>query len=97
MKSKNLSENILRSVKSKGFKYIIHGSNDDASSVFTLELMCGHNDIEMFFTRYGELTNNFSANLTPQIQANTVQLLATCPSANGSNTHTFNILRIETR
>ena len=83
--------------QSKGFKYIIHGSNDDASSVFTLELMCGHNDTEMFFTRYGELTNNFSANLTPQIQANTVQLLATCPSANGSNTHTFNILRIETR
>lgn len=83
--------------QSKGFKYIIHGSNDDASSVFTLELMCGHNDSEMFFTRYGELSNNFTANLTPQIQGGVVQLLATCASASGSNTHTFNILRIETR
>jgi len=84
--------------QSKGFKYIIHGVNEgDASSVFTLELMCGHNDTEMFFTRYGELTNNFNATLVPQIQGSAIQLLATCADADANNVHTFNILRIETR
>ena len=84
--------------QSKGFKYIIHGVNSgDSTSVFTLELMCGHNDTEIFFTRYGELTNNFEATLVPQIQGSAVQLLATCPSADANNVHTFNILRIETR
>jgi hypothetical protein len=83
--------------QSKGFKYIIHGVNNDATSVFTLELMCGHNDTEMFFTRYGELSNQFNVTLVPEIQGPVVQLLATCPSASLANTHTFNILRIETR
>ena len=84
--------------QSKGFKYIIHGFNTaNSSSVFTIELMCGHNDTEMFFTRYGELSNNFEATLVPQIQGSAVQLLATCPNANSTHVHTFNILRIETR
>jgi hypothetical protein len=84
--------------QSKGFKYIIHAVNSgDSSSVFTLELMCGHNGTQMFFTRYGELTNNFTATLVPQISGSNVQLVATCPNATVSNVHTFNILRIETR
>ena len=82
---------------SKGFKYIIHGVNSDASSVFTLELMCGHNDTDIFFTRYGELTNNFDAVITPSISGANVVLSATCDSATGANTHSFNIVRIETR
>jgi len=84
--------------QSKGFKYIIHGVNEnDSTSVFTLELMCGHNGSEMFFTRYGEISNNFDATIVPEISGSNVRLLATCPDANGTDIHTFNILRIETR
>ena len=83
---------------SKGFKYIIHGNNTTiAASVFTLELMCGHNDTNIFFTRYGELTNDFSAVITPSINNANVELSVVCSGATGSNTHSFNIVRIETR
>ena len=81
---------------SKGFKYIIHGNNADTDSVFTLELMCGHNGNDIFFTRYGELTNDFNAVITPSINNANVELSVVC-SATGSNTHSFNIVRIETR
>ena len=82
---------------SKGFKYIIHGNNTTATSVFTLELMCGHdNDTNIFFTRYGELTNDFNAVITPSINNANVELSVVC-SATGTNTHSFNIVRIETR
>lgn len=84
--------------QSKGFKYIIHAANSgDSTSVYTLELMCGHNGTQIYFTRYGELVNNFTATLTPQISGSNVQLVATCPNATVSSVHTFNIVRIETR
>ena len=83
---------------SKGFKYIIHGNNTTiAASVFTLELMCGHNDTNIFFTRYGELSNDFNAVITPSINNANVELSVVCSGASGSNTHSFNIVRIETR
>ena len=82
--------------QSKGFKYIIHGSNSDAASVYTLELMCGHNGTDMYYTRYGELSNQFVANVVPQISGSSVQLQATCSSASVSNVHTFSVMRIET-
>ena len=80
---------------SKGFKYIIHGNNTTiAASVFTLELMCGHNDTNIFFTRYGELSNDFSAVITPSIDGANVVLSTECSTAAA---HSFNIVRIETR
>ena len=82
---------------SKGFKYIIQGNNADSDSVFTLELMCGHNNTNIFFTRYGELTNDFNAVITPSINNANVELSVVCSGATGSNTHSFNIVRIETR
>jgi hypothetical protein len=82
---------------SKGFKYIIQGNNADSDSVFTLELMCGHNNTNIFFTRYGELTNDFNAVITPSINNANVELSVVCSGASGSNTHSFNIVRIETR
>jgi hypothetical protein len=82
---------------SKGFKYIIQGNNAEDDSVFTLELMCGHNNTNIFFTRYGELTNDFNAVITPSINNANVELSVVCSGATGSNTHSFNIVRIETR
>jgi hypothetical protein len=82
---------------SKGFKYIIQGNNADSDSVFTLELMCGHNNTNIFFTRYGELSNDFNAVITPSINNANVELSVVCSGASGSNTHSFNIVRIETR
>ena len=79
---------------SKGFKYIIQGNNAEDDSVFTLELMCGHNNTNIFFTRYGELTNDFSAVITPSIDGANVVLSAACSTAAA---HSFNIVRIETR
>lgn len=81
----------------KGFKYIIHGQNTDASSVYTLEMMCGHNGTNLFYTRYGELVNNFNVVLEPKITGAAIELEVTCPDASISNVHTFNIVRIETR
>jgi len=82
---------------SKGFKYIIQGNNAVDDSVFTLELMCGHNNTNIFFTRYGELSNDFNAVITPSINNANVELSVVCSGATGSNTHSFNIVRIETR
>jgi len=86
---------------SKGFKYIVHGDtsgdNADASTAYAIEINCSHNNSTVFFTRFGEVSNNFDAELTPRINGNNVELVAECPSANGTNIHNFNILRIETR
>lgn len=82
---------------SRGFKYIIHGSNDEANSAYAIEINCSHNGSNVFFTRFGEVSNDFTAVLTPQISGANVQLVANCSSASGSNVHSFNIVRIETR
>lgn len=82
---------------SGGFKYMIHGTNADASSTYIVELMCAHNSTEMFFTRYAELMNSFNIVLVPQINGANVELLATCDSAAAANVHSLNIVRIDTR
>lgn len=82
---------------SKGFKYIIHGDNNDATSAYAIEINCSHNGTDVFFTRYGEVSNNFDAILTPEINGSNVDLIAQCASASVSNVHSFNIVRIETR
>ena len=82
---------------SKGFKYIIHGENDDATSAYAIEINCSHNGTDVFFTRFGEVSNNFDAVLVPQINGGNVELIATCSSASVSNAHSFNMVRIETR
>lgn len=80
----------------KGFKYIIHGENAVTTSVYAVEIICGHNGTDVYYSRYGELSNNFNVTITPVIQGGTVQLTAICPSASASNTHTFKVVRIET-
>ena len=84
--------------QSKGFKYIIHGeANSDPTSAYGIEINCSHNDTSVFYTRYGEVSNNFDAVLTPRIVSGNVELVASCSSAEASNVHSFNIVRIETR
>lgn len=80
----------------KGFKYIIQGENALTSSVYGLEIICGHNGTDIFYSRYGELSNNFDVTIEPVILGSTVRLTAVCPSASASNTHNFKIVRIET-
>lgn len=82
---------------SKGFKYIIHGSNDDGSSAYAIEINCSHNGTDVFFTRFGEVSNSFDCVMVPQINGPNVELVATCSSASTANVHFFNILKIETR
>lgn len=82
---------------SKGFKYIVHGENADANSAYAIEIMCSHNGTNVFFTRFAEVSNEFVCTLTPTINGANVELIATCPNANSTNEHTFNIVRIETR
>lgn len=84
---------------SKGFKYIVHGENGDPDSAYAIEINCSHNGANVFFTRFGEVSNKFDCDLTPKINATSekIELVAVCPSANSSNVHSFNILRIETR
>lgn len=82
---------------SQGFKYIIHGKNDNPTSAYAIEINCSHNGANVFFTRFGEVSNNFDCSLTPVINGSDVELIADCPSASGSNVHSFSIVRIETR
>lgn len=84
---------------SKGFKYIVHGENGDPDSAYAIEINCSHNGANVFFTRFGEVSNKFDCDLTPKINTTSenIELVAVCPSANSSNVHSFNILRIETR
>jgi hypothetical protein len=82
---------------SRGFKYIIHGENDDSTSAYAIEINCSHNGNDVYFTRFGEVSNNFDAVIVPQINGGNVELLATCSNASSSNTHSFNMVRIETR
>jgi cytoskeletal protein CcmA (bactofilin family) len=82
---------------SRGFKYIIHGRNDDPSSAYAIEINCSHNDTTAFFTRFGEVSNNFDCSLTPVVNGPDIELIAECPSAGSGNVHSFSIVRIETR
>jgi len=82
---------------SRGFKYVIHGENNDATSAYAIEINCSHNGTDVFFTRFGEVSNNFDAVIVPQVNGGNIELIATCSSASVSNTHSFNMVRIETR
>jgi hypothetical protein len=93
--SPTVIDSFPRSV-TRGLKYIIQGNNSDASSAFTLEILCAHNNTTAFFTRFAELKNNFEAVLVPQINGANVDLVATCPSASVSNTHVLNIIKLGT-
>lgn len=81
----------------KGFKYIIQGDNGDAASAFSIEIMCAHNDTNLYYTRYAEVSNNFNVTLVPSINGANVELTATCGSASGANVHNFSIMKIEAR
>ena len=82
---------------SKGFKYVIHGDNADGTSAYAIEINCSHNGTAVFFTRFGEVSNNFDAIVEPQVNGANIDLVATCSSGSVANTHNFNIVRIETR
>jgi len=82
---------------SRGLKYIIQGNNDDVTSAYTVEIMCAHNNTTSFYTRFAEIKNNFDVTIDSVIVGNDVVLRVTCPSASVSNTHYFNIIRLETR
>jgi acyl-homoserine lactone acylase PvdQ len=82
---------------SRGLKYIIQGNNADAASAYTVEIMCAHNNTTAYYTRYAEVKNNFDVTIEPIVSGADVLLRVTCPSASVSNTHFFNIMRLETR
>jgi len=85
--------------QSKGLKYIVQGQRSDLSTaIYGVEIMLVHNDTDVFFTRYGEIDNQMSdVVITPVANATHINLQAVCDSASVANTHTFNIVRIETR
>jgi acetyltransferase-like isoleucine patch superfamily enzyme len=83
--------------KTKGFKYVIHGENELANSAFAVEIVGSHNSANVFFTRYGEISNSFTAELFLRISSGNVLLEAKCDSASSTNVHSFNIIRFETR
>ena len=83
--------------ETRGFKYIIQGDNDDTTSAYCVEIMCAHNDTSVYYTRYAEVNNNFTVTLVPTVNGANIDLVATCSSANTTNVHSFNIVKIETR
>lgn len=85
--------------QSKGLKYIVQGQRSDLSTaIYGVEIMLVHNDTDVFFTRYGEIDNQMSdVVITPVANSTHINLQAVCDSASVANTHTFNIVRIETR
>ena len=84
--------------EARGFKYIIHGTIEgNPSAVFGIEINCVHNGSTVFFTRYGELSEQFDCDIEPTIVGNDVRINVTCPNASPSNQHSFKFLRIDTR
>ena len=85
--------------QSKGLKYIVQGQRSDLSTaIYGVEIMLVHNDTDVFYTRYGEIDNQMSdVVITPVSNSTHINLQAVCSSASVANTHTFNIVRIETR
>jgi hypothetical protein len=85
--------------QSKGLKYIVQGQRSDLSTaIYGVEIMLVHNDTDVFYTRYGEIDNQMSdVVITPVANSTHINLQAVCSSASVANTHTFNIVRIETR
>jgi hypothetical protein len=80
----------------RGVKYIIQGQNAAATSAYTLEILCAHNNTTAFYTRFAELKNDFEVVITPRINNANVELVATCSSASGANGHVFNIIKLGT-
>ena len=83
--------------QSRGLKYMVQGSNGSPQSAFVIEIMVAHNDTEVFFTRYAEVSNLFDCVLTPSINGTNMELRVECPSGAVSNVHSFNIVRMEAR
>ena len=100
----NTSINVIDSYpksQSKGLKYIIQGEkSNNSAAVIALEIILAHNGTSVYYTRYGEIENGMGdVTITPVMASNGshVDLQAVCSSASVANTHTFNIVRIETR
>jgi len=83
--------------ESYGFKFLVQANNAVSTSAYFCEIGGAHNGTNVFFTRYGEVDNNFTTTLSVDINAGNVRLLATCPSATVANSHIFNIVAIQTR
>lgn len=83
--------------QSRGLKYMVQGDNGNPASAFVIEIMVAHNDTNVFFTRYAEVSNAFDCTLTPVINGTDMQLRVECPSGAVGNVHSFNIVRTEVR
>jgi hypothetical protein len=83
--------------ESYGFKFLVQANNALSTSAYFCEIGGAHNGTTAFFTRYGEIDNDFQTTLSVDISGGNVRLLADCDSATVSNTHTFNIVQIQTR
>ena len=84
--------------ESNGFKYVIEGRNTNANSCYFVEISVAHNNSDVFFTRYGEVGNNFNAEWDVGINGSNIELKVTCSGAAPvSNVHSFNIVKYQTR
>lgn len=88
--------------QTQGFKYFVHGEDlADADSGYAVEInIIVTDNLDIFYTRYGEVENNMSdVTILPSVAANNthIDLKATCGSASGTNIHRFKVLKIETR
>jgi len=88
--------------QTQGFKYFVHGEDlADADSGYAVEInIIVTDNLDIFYTRYGEVENNMSdVVILPSVAANNthIDLKATCGSASGTNIHRFKVLKIETR
>jgi hypothetical protein len=83
---------------SNGFKYMIEGRNTNADSCYFVEISVAHNGTDVYFTRYGEVSNNFDAIWNVGINGSDVELKVTCAGAAPvTNVHSFNIIKYQTR
>ena len=84
--------------ESRGFKYFIEGRNTNTDSCYVVEISVAHNGTDVFFTRYGEVANNFDAVWNVGINGANVELMVTCSgAAPATNVHSFNIVKYQTR
>jgi hypothetical protein len=80
---------------SSAFKYLISAkNNNESNSAYIVEILCAHTGSDILFTRYAELSNEITVNITPEVVGANVQINSVS-GANSTNEYEFKIVRTE--
>jgi hypothetical protein len=93
--SANTTLDEFASIDSSAFKYLISAkNNNESNSAYIVEILCAHTGSDILFTRYGELSNDITIDIIPEIVGANVQINA-ITGADLTNEYEFKIVKTE--